>query len=204
MTTQWTRGDTARHLVRPALLLAAALVLCTAPVGAQIQAAVPADAKPAWNKGIVPIGPESYWNAVECGKQKGQSPACVFWDTGLCKNDDFVLAMYTPYKSVAYEVWRVVRQGKEAPTPNYMQAQQTRVTIGVTPAKGSKNAIKSVVVKRGGKLIQPTAQTSAPGDSRFTFDFPAFAATSGITIDLVGSTSTVSCQVEQAVLSLFR
>ena len=31
----------------------------------------------------------------------------MFWDTGLCKNADFELTMYTPYKMVSYEVWRV-------------------------------------------------------------------------------------------------
>ena len=54
----------------------------------------------------------------------------MFYDTGLCKNDDFALALYTPYKSVAYEVWRVVRQKQPAPQPNYVQAQQTRITVG--------------------------------------------------------------------------
>src|SRR5215475_16036041 len=68
---------------------------------------------PAWNKGILPISPESYYNAIECGKQGGQDPPCVFYDTGLCKNSDFALALYTPYKSVAYEVWRVVNQKQQ-------------------------------------------------------------------------------------------
>ena len=79
-------------------------------------------AKPAWEKGIAAINSESYYNAIECGKQGG-NPACVFWDTGLCKNPDFEIAMYTPYKSVAYEVWRVVSSGKPAPQPNYAEAQ---------------------------------------------------------------------------------
>jgi hypothetical protein len=50
---------------------------------------------PAWTKGILPISPESYYNAIECGKQGGQDPPCVFYDTGLCKNSDFALALYT-------------------------------------------------------------------------------------------------------------
>jgi hypothetical protein len=96
-------------------------------------------AKPAWEKGIAAINSESYYNAIECGKQGG-NPACVFWDTGLCKNPDFEIAMYTPYKSVAYEVWRVVSSGKPAPQPNYAEAQRTRITVGVTPARGSKKS----------------------------------------------------------------
>ena len=53
--------------------------------------------------------------------------------------------MYTPYKSVAYEVWRVVRQMRPAPTPNYQEAQRTRITVGVTPVRGSKNPIGGAV-----------------------------------------------------------
>ena len=35
----------------------------------QIKAQLPkTPATPPWNKGILPISRESYWNAVECGK----------------------------------------------------------------------------------------------------------------------------------------
>src|SRR3954464_10809154 len=104
---------------------------------------------PAWSKGILPISRESYYNAIECGKQGGTNPPCVFWDTGLCKNDDFTLAMYTPYKQVAYEVWTAVQNKQPAPTPSYPAAQQTRVTIAATPARGAKNMLKNLVVRRG-------------------------------------------------------
>jgi hypothetical protein len=159
---------------------------------------------PAWNKGILPISPESYYNAIECGKQGGQDPPCVFYDTGLCKNSDFVLALYTPYKSVAYEVWRVVSQKQPAPQPNYQQAQQTRVTVGVTPVRGSANAFTDLVLKRGGRTIAPVSRTNMDGGGRFTFDFPAFAATAAVTLELVGKTKTISCLIEQPVLAQFR
>ena len=102
--------------MRALLLSFAFLGLAVAPALAQIKAQARSGGVPVWDKGILPIGQESYWNAVECGKQGGQDPPCVFWDTGLCKNEDFTLAMYTPYKMVAYEVWGAVRQKKEAPT----------------------------------------------------------------------------------------
>jgi len=174
------------------------------PALAQITAQPPPAAKPAWNKGILPISPESYYNAIDCGKQGGQNPPCVFWDTGLCKNDDFSLAMYTPYKMVAYEVWRVVRSGGDPPTPSYPEAQRTRVTVGVTPMKGSKNPITALAVRRGGKTIKPTSQSLDPADSRFTFDFPAFAPTGAITLDMVGKARTISCTIPQSVLTLLR
>ncbi len=134
-----------------------------------------AGAIPPWNKGILPISPESYYNAIECGKQGGADPPCVFWDTGLCKNDDFALAMYTPYKQVAYEVWVAVNKKQPAPQPNYPAAQRTRITIGVTQEKTSKNALTDLVVRRGGRPLAAVDRSLSGGGGRFTFDFPAFA-----------------------------
>jgi hypothetical protein len=194
-----------RRSAGPAVLLVLALLLAApAPGRAQVKAQPAPQATPTWGKGILPIDAESYWNAVACGKQGGENPPCVFWDTGICRNDDFTLAMYTPYKMVAYEVWQAVRQGKEAPTPNYQQAQQTRVTIGITPVRGSKNTIKNVVVTRGGKKIEPIARSVTPQDARFTFDTGAFAPTASITIDLVGEARTLSCTLSRAALASYR
>jgi len=122
----------------------------------QVKAQARPAGTPAWSKGILPISPESYYNAIECGKQGG-NPACVFWDTGLCKYSDFELAMYTPYKMVAYEVWRAVSQKQPAPQPNYAEAQSTRITVGVTPVRGAKDVLTDLVLKRGGKPVTPTA-----------------------------------------------
>lgn len=170
-----------------------------APV--QVKATLPAGTLPAWEKGIQPINSESYYQAIECGKQGG-NPACVFWDTGLCKNPDFEIAMYTPYKSVAYEVWRVVSQKQPAPQPNYAEAQRTRITVGITPVRGSKNALTDFVLKRGGKPVAPTARELST--RRFTFDFPAFAPTAAITFDMIGKTGTVSCSIDAATLKRMR
>src|SRR2546421_668725 len=131
-----------------------ALLIAAKPATAQIVARpAPGPAIPAWDKGIQPISRDSYYNAIECGKQGGARPACVFYDADLCKNEDFTLALYTPYKSVSYEVWRVVRSGQPAPTPSYGEAQRTRVTLGVTRAAGSNNAITGVAIKRGGDIV---------------------------------------------------
>jgi hypothetical protein len=158
---------------------------------------------PAWSKGILPISPESYYSAIECGKQGGADPPCVFWDTGLCKNDDFTLAMYTPYKQVAYEVWTAVQSKKPAPTPSYPAAQQTRVTIGVT-ARGSRNPLTNLVVRRGTTAAAPVDRSLANGGGRYTFDFPAFAATGALTLELVGKDRTISCSIDQTTLRSFR
>jgi hypothetical protein len=187
-----------------ALLLAAFAVVRPAPAFAQITAQARSAPTPPWSKGILPISAESYWNAVECGKQGGQDPPCVFYDTGLCKNGDFALALYTPYKMVAYEVWRVVRQKQPVPAPNYAEAQRTRVSIGVTPVRGSKNPLVDLVLKRGGRAVAPVARLVNEGDARFTFDFPAFAATADVTLDLVGRAKTLSCVIPRPVLAQFR
>ena len=119
------------------------------------------------------ISPKSYYHAIECGKQGGDDPPCVFWDSGLCKNDDFAIAMYTPYKQVAYEVWQAVRKKQPAPQPNYQAAQRQRVTIGITPVKGSTNVLTNLILRRGGKPVAPVDGSVA--SARWTFDYPAFA-----------------------------
>ena len=185
-------------------LLAAATLVNPSSAAAQIKAEVRAAPAPAWGKGILPINRESYYNAMECGKRGGQDPPCVFWDTGVCKNDDFQLAFYTPYKMVAHEVWNAVRQKRPAPTPNYAEAQRTRVTVGVTPVRGSKNAFKDLILKRDGKTVAAAARSPVEGGMRITYDYPAWAATADVTLDMVGTTRTISCLIEKTVLAQMR
>jgi hypothetical protein len=182
------------------------LAVLAAPALAQapIKATVRANITPAWNKGIQPIGAENYWNAVECGKQGGERPPCVFYDTDLCKNEDFTLALFTPYKFVAYTVWQAVRKKQPAPTPSYAEAQRTRVVLGITPVRGSKNPIAGVTITRGGRPVPPVTRTLDGGGGTFIFDFPAFAPTANITIELAGRTRTHTCLVERSVLARMR
>ena len=171
---------------------------------AQIKAQVRAAPAPPWSKGILPINRESYYNAMECGKQGGQDPPCVFWDTGVCKNEDFQLAFYTPYKMVAYEVWNAVRQKRPAPTPNYAEAQRTRITVGVSPVRGSKNAITDLIVKRDGRRVAHVARSETDTGPRFSYDYPAWAPTADVTLEMVGKTRTISCLIEKAALAEMR
>jgi hypothetical protein len=159
---------------------------------------------PAWNKGIKPIDAESYYNAIECGKQGGDDPACVFWDTGLCPNTDFTLAWYTGYKQVAYETWTAVRRKQAPPQPNFQAAQRQRVTIAVTQAKGGSNALKELNVLRGGKPATPFERSLGAGGGRFTFDYAPFAPTADVTLQLVGQQRTITCVLPQAVLRQLR
>lgn len=171
---------------------------------AQITAVARPGASPIWDKGMIPINAESYYHAIECGKRGGDDPPCVFWDTGLCRNDDFELAFYSGYKQVAYEVWLAVRKKKPAPQPSYQAAQRTRVTVGVTPVRGSKNAFTDLVVKRGGKTIQPALRTVSGGTGNFTFDYAAWAPTATVRLEMVGRTRTVTCVIPPDVLRTFR
>lgn len=159
---------------------------------------------PAWGKGILPLTPESYYNAIECGKQGVADPPCVFWDTDICKNDDFTLAWYSPYKQVAYEVWVAVSRKQPAPQPNYQAALKANVTIGVTQVKGAKNALKEVVVKRGGKPALVLDRSLSGGGGRYSFAPATFAATADVVIDLIGSARTISCTIPQAALRQMR
>jgi hypothetical protein len=185
-------------------LLACCTTLLPALAFAQIQASVPADATPAWNKGIQPISRESYWNAVECGKKGGTRPACVFYDADFCKNEDFTLSLYTPYKQVAYEVWQAVSNKREPPTPSYPAAQRTRVVLGIKAASASRNPLTALVLKRGGRAVAPTSQALDAGGGTFTFDFAAFAPTGTLTIEMTGRAKSQTCTVSPAVLSRLR
>jgi hypothetical protein len=187
-----------------AVTFAVLAILFPVAAHAQIKAQVRPAPTPAWNKGIQPISAESYYNAIECGKQGGDNPACVFWDTELCKNDDFELAWYTAYKQVAYEVWTAVRRKQPAPQPSYGAAQRTRVTIGITPVKGAKNALAALVVKRGSTPVDPVERSLSAGGGRFTFDYPAFAPTTPVSLELVGKERTLSCAIPTAVLRQLR
>ena len=187
-----------------AAALAASLLTPTTPVLAQITATARPGAMPPWEKGITAINPESYYAAIDCGKRGGADPACVFWDTGLCRNGDFELAFYTPYKMVAYQVWAAVRRKQPAPQPSYPEAQRTRVTIGVTPVKGSKNVFSSLALKKNGKVLPAVSKMSEPGGGKFTYDFAPFAPTAALTIEMVGKAATISCTVPPDVLASFR
>ena len=192
--------------MRVAVLSIAVVTIVVSPAvtAAQIKAQVRPAPVPAWSKGILPISAESYYNAIECGKQGGDNPACVFWDTDLCKNDDFTLAWYTAYKQVAYEVWTAVRRKQAPPQPSYGAAQRTRVTIGITPAKGGKNTLTDFIVKRGGKPVMAMERSLSGGGGRFTFDYPAFAPAAPVTLELVGKAGTLSCTLSTAVLRQLR
>jgi hypothetical protein len=187
-----------------AVIVSLVAVLQPVIAAAQIKATVRPAPVPAWNKGILPINAESYYNAIECGKQGGDNPACVFWDTDLCKNDDFTLTWYTGYKQVAYAVWTAVQRKQPPPKPNYAEAQRQRVTIAIAAAKGSKNALTDFVVKRGGKPVSPTERSLSGGAGRFTFDYPAFAPTATTTLEIVGKERTLSCVMAPAVLRQLR
>ena len=203
--TPHSRG---RQTVRWSLVVVCLLVgagTWSTSVSAQVRASVRPDSTPPWTKGILPISPESYYHAIECGSQGGDDPPCVFWDTGLCENDDFTLAAHSAYKQVAYEVWGTVRNGQPAPQPDFQAARRTRVTISATPIAGANNPLTDLVLtRRGGEPARPVDRAVSGGAGRATYDYAAWAPTTTVTLDLVGETRTISCIIEPAVLQQFR
>jgi len=135
------------------------IALTPAAASAQIKAELPANITPPWTAGIQAINQTNYWNAVACGKQGGQRPLCVFYDADLCPNADFTIAMFTPYKMVAYEVWRAVRAKQEPPTPSYAEAQRTRISVKLTPKAAAKNPVTGFAIKRGAQVLKPVSQS---------------------------------------------
>lgn len=192
--------NTRTRLVGLSLLIG----IWAAPASAQVKAQLPAGIAPPWANGIQPINRDSYWNAVACGKQGGQRPLCVFYDAVLCTNDDYTLAMFTPYKMVAYEVWRAVSQKLEAPTPSYSEAQRTRISVKLTPKAAAKNPVTALTIKRGAQTVTPASQSIEAGVGTFIFDFAAFAPTEDISLEMTGRARTLSCAIDKSVLSAMR
>ena len=193
-----------KRLLSVCLLFATTLAATAHAQESVVTATLPPTMTPSWTKGIQPINQENYWNAVACGKQGGQRPLCVFYDADLCQNADFDFAMYTPYKKVAFEVWQAVRAKQAPPTPSYPEAQRTRITIKLTPKPAARNPLTGIQIKRGGKVLQPISQFMDAGGGNYTYDCPTFAATSSITIDMIGKSRTVACRIPQPVLALMR
>jgi hypothetical protein len=192
-------------IARPsAALLGVCISLAAASASAQVKAELPAGITPPWTSGIQAINQTNYWNAVACGKQGGQRPLCVFYDAVLCTNDDFTIAMFTPYKMVAYEVWRAVNAHQEAPTPSYAEAQRTRISIKLTPKPAAKNAVTALTIKRGEQTVKPVSQSIEAGVGTFIFDFAPFAPTGDISLEMAGKARTVSCTIDKTVLSSMR
>jgi hypothetical protein len=185
--------------------LAVLLTLLTASMGfAQVKGHLPAAMTPAWSKGIQPISRESYWHAIKCGKQPGARPACVFYDAELCANDEFTLAMYTPYKQVAYTVWQAVSRKQPAPTPSYGDAERTRVIIGLKPKHGAQNPVTGLTITRGKTVVDPSSRSLDDGAGSFFFDFAPFAPTAPITLTMMGKSKSVTCQIDRATLAQMR
>jgi hypothetical protein len=53
-------------------------------------------------------------------------------------------------------------------------------------------------------MVTPVDRSVNESGGRFTFDYPAFAATSDVTLDLVGRARTISCLIERPVLTQLR
>lgn len=190
--------------MRVTVIVCALAWLLAAPASAQVKAELPGGITPPWSSGIQAINRDNYWNAVACGKQGGQRPLCVFYDAELCPNDDYTIAMFTPYKMVAYEVWRAVRAKQEPPTPSYAEAQRTRITVKLTPKPAAKNPATGLVIKRGAQTIKPPTQSLEAGGGSFIFDVDAFAPTGEMTMEMIGRARTVSCVFDRAVLAAMR
>ena len=71
-------------------------------------------------------------------------------------------------------------------------------TLVICPLPGDEH-LKGVLF-----VIAPVARSLADGGGRFTFDYPALAATTTVTLDMKGSAKTISCAIDASVLAQFR
>jgi hypothetical protein len=76
--------------------------------------------------------------------------------------------------------------------------------VKLTSKPAAKNPLKGIALKRGAQTVAPVSKSLDAGVGNYIFDFPAFAPTSTLSIEMIGTARTVSCQIDQSVLALFR
>ena len=88
---------------------------------------------------------------------------------------------------------------------SYQEAQRTRVTIAAHAGERLKERLDRSRAQTGweaGCTIRIVSVND--GGGRFTFDYPAFAATADVTLDMVGRAKTISRLIDKAALTRFR
>ena len=177
-------------------------VLAQAPAPPAVKAAMPPAAKPAWNKGIQPISQTAIRTPSSAASRAAPSRRASY-DADLCKNDDYRLSLYSPYKQVAYEVWEAVRRSRS----------RRRRATGAPSGRGSRSVSRRPrLEKRAGRAGDEARRPDGRAGHldvrrrgrQLHLRRPAFAPSATVTLELTGKTRTQTCVIAPAVLARFR
>jgi hypothetical protein len=213
MTARALRFSSARLgvIARWRIIVAAgALVACAASTD------VAAGRETASTVGIGRLSAEAYDEAIACGRSGAE---CAITPYLLCpaSNERFSSYLATPFSRVASGVAEATRTGERIEPMSPGEANGWGVGIFVTPGPNPRlsESIHRVMIKRGGKVIEPTTTTLAPAVYRgrgspplskgyFAFPMDAFSLTSELTVVFVGASGEFTCALDQRKLSSLR
>jgi hypothetical protein len=156
--------------------------------------------------------------ALTCGRSGAD---CAVHRYELCQesNAHYAVRLITPFARVAEAAFDAQQTGKPLGRMGPATVNRWGIALSVAPAERSESAaaIKSVEIRRGQALIQPTRSTVGPltiktadGSAKplargfFVFPASAFEPSSDITIVLAGSSGKQSCTVHRERLQVLR
>lgn len=149
--------------------------------------------------------------ALACGRSGAE---CAVHRYELCREENtrYAVRLITPFSRVAEAAFDAQQTGKSLGRMGPATVNRWGIALSVAPAERSESAgaIKSVEIRKGPVLIQPTRSTvgsltteAVDGSPRqlargfFVFPASAFEPTSDITIVLAGSVGEESCAVNR-------
>ena len=156
--------------------------------------------------GIAYLTEELYAQAISCGRSGSE---CAVTRYQLCPGEitQNAASIATPFSRVAYSVYDKVSRRQRARPMERGPANVWGLGIYVSPSKNhaAADSIRRVVLKRDGRIIEPTATTIAPipgvaeGEAKplvrgfFAFPMETLSPGSEVTVILTGSQGDVSC-----------
>lgn len=205
-------------------ILALAVSLC-APAVAAAQT-LPGPQQPAaivfgpYDKGPLPLTPESYQEAIDCGFRSSY-PDCV-GNYGVCQLSSLFVTVGTPFSAVAADAFEDKRQlRKPQPRPTTLKtlnSQGATFIVGASSSFTLANSVTRVVIDRNGQRFEPTVQEVQPvviangfGATRTVnrglFQFPLEVLRPGADLNVsiaVESGFPVTCKITDAELKRMR
>lgn len=161
---------------------------------------------------------ESRREAIACGKSGAD---CAITPYRLCpaENRRYSAWIATPFSRITFSVFEAL-QKHERPKPwdaGEVNAWGTGIYVSPSEDYDHADAIRRVLIRRAGDTIEATTTTIAPvtltspagvqklvSKGFFAFPMDAFAATSDITIVLIGSAGEMPCTLDRRQLSTLR
>jgi hypothetical protein len=167
--------------------------------------------------GIALLDENTYKQAISCG-HSGEDCAVARYQ--LCPDEiaQYSARIATPFSRVAYSVFERVSRRQRVRAMELGVANLWGLGIYASPSDNysAADSIKRVVLKRGGRTVEPTTTTLGPivveheGQSKelmrgfFAFPIEALSPGSEVTVVFTGTRGDVSCTLSRERLATLR